>query len=132
MLLTFAKSQLDWRVEGVALFARIEDVRLRCNSEALNFVRFVARDLGGGDPERMAAPKFAAYVKDLFQNTKVAVEIIDDVKVFEKEYPMFAAVNRAANGRDHTDDNLCLISFTRISNYFVLKLWQDIVEELFS
>jgi leucyl aminopeptidase len=58
--------------------------------------RYVARDLGGGDPERMAPPQFASYVKELFANSPVKVDVISDRKVFEKEYPLFAAVDRAA------------------------------------
>lgn len=57
--------------------------------------RFVARDIGVGDPERMAPSSVEAYIKPLFDNLKVTV--IDDVDVINKEYPLFGAVNRAAN-----------------------------------
>lgn len=60
--------------------------------------RFVSRDLGGGDPEIMAPPRFADYVKEIFSNSIVSVDIIDKIEEFEKEYPLFAAVNRAASG----------------------------------
>jgi leucyl aminopeptidase len=59
--------------------------------------RYVARDIGGGDPERMAPPRVAEYIEDLFKDTAVSVEVIEDRKVFEKEYPLFAAVDRAAS-----------------------------------
>lgn len=59
-------------------------------------LRCVARDLGGGDPERMAPPNFAKYVEETFAGTCIKVETISDRKVFEKEYPLFAAVDRAA------------------------------------
>jgi len=64
---------------------------------ALESGRFVARDLGGGDPERMAPPRFAQYVEQVFKDTPIEIEVIDDHSVMEKEYPLFAAVNRAAN-----------------------------------
>jgi len=61
--------------------------------------RTVARDIGGGDPERMAAPRIQKYVEDVFQNSKnIKIEVIDSEDVFNKEYPLFAAVNRAASG----------------------------------
>ena len=59
----------------------------------------MARDLGGGDPERMAPPKFAEHVKQTFANTCVQVEVIEDPEVFLKEYPLFAAVDRASRGK---------------------------------
>ncbi|BHF85458.1 metalloexopeptidase activity [Sparganum proliferum] len=58
--------------------------------------RRVARDIGGSDPERMAAPKIAEYLKKEFQNVpEVSVDIQE---VEEKAYPLMAAVNRAASG----------------------------------
>lgn len=56
--------------------------------------RLVARDIGVGDPERMAPPRVEAYIKPLFSNIKVTV--INDLETLNKEYPLFAAVNRAA------------------------------------
>ncbi|XP_030369864.1 putative aminopeptidase W07G4.4 [Scaptodrosophila lebanonensis] len=60
--------------------------------------RFVARDIGVGDPERMAPPRVEEYLKPLLSNLKVTV--ISDVDTITKEYPLFAAVNRAANAVD--------------------------------
>lgn len=57
--------------------------------------RFVARDIGVGDPERMAPPRVEEYVTKLFTGLKVTV--ISDINTIGKEYPLFAAVNRAAN-----------------------------------
>ncbi|KAM7364405.1 dipeptidase B isoform 1-T2 [Cochliomyia hominivorax] len=56
--------------------------------------RFVARDIGVGDPERMAPPRVEEYISKLFNGLKVTV--ISDPDVIAKEYPLFAAVNRAA------------------------------------
>uniref|UniRef100_A0AAG5CNM1 Cytosol aminopeptidase domain-containing protein n=1 Tax=Anopheles atroparvus TaxID=41427 RepID=A0AAG5CNM1_ANOAO len=58
--------------------------------------RFVARDIGGGDPERMAPPRVAEYVQEAFKSGTIKVTVIDDPRVFEREYPLFQAVNRAA------------------------------------
>ncbi|XP_065371602.1 putative aminopeptidase W07G4.4 [Calliphora vicina] len=57
--------------------------------------RFVARDIGVGDPERMAPPRVEEYISKIFSGLKVTV--ISDPSVIGKEYPLFAAVNRAAN-----------------------------------
>lgn len=40
----------------------------------------------------------AKYVKDLFVTSVVTVKVIDDEKELKKEFPLFAAVNRAASG----------------------------------
>jgi leucyl aminopeptidase len=47
----------------------------------------------------MTAPRVEQYVRDLFQGSSVSVEVISDIKTIEKEYPLFAAVNRCANGK---------------------------------
>ncbi|XP_013394128.1 putative aminopeptidase W07G4.4 [Lingula anatina] len=58
--------------------------------------RSVCRDIGGSDPERMAAPRVAQYVQDVFKGTCIKVNILSDPEVFKKEYPLLAAVNRSA------------------------------------
>lgn len=63
---------------------------------ALELGRYVARDIGGSDPERMAAPKVAEYVENVFKGTSVDVSVVSDVATIEKEYPCLGAVNRAA------------------------------------
>lgn len=67
--------------------------------EALAFESglFVARDIGGGDPERMAPPRVEQYVKDgLFDKNLIFTTVVSDEATLVKEYPLFAAVNRAA------------------------------------
>lgn len=65
-------------------------------ARALESGRTVYRDIGGSDPERMAAPRVAEYVESIFKDTCVKVTVISDIAVLEKEYPLLAAVNRAA------------------------------------
>ena len=62
--------------------------------------RIAGRDIGGSDPERMAAPRVEEYVRELFQGSSISVEVVSDIKTIEKEYPLFAAVNRCANGKE--------------------------------
>uniref|UniRef100_A0A182XK17 Cytosol aminopeptidase domain-containing protein n=1 Tax=Anopheles quadriannulatus TaxID=34691 RepID=A0A182XK17_ANOQN len=64
--------------------------------QSLEAGRFVARDIGGGDPERMAPPRVAEYVLQAFAGGPVKVTVVDDPRVFERDYPLFQAVNRAA------------------------------------
>jgi leucyl aminopeptidase len=63
---------------------------------AIESGRTVYRDIGGSDPERMAAPRVAEYVQKTFEGTCIKVEVISDIKKLEAEYPLLAAVNRAA------------------------------------
>lgn len=70
--------------------------------------RAVARDIGGGDPERMTPTSVAHYVTDLFCASAVKVQVLDNVNKFEKEYPLYAAVNRAANAIERHRGGLIL------------------------
>ncbi|MBL9076658.1 MAG: leucyl aminopeptidase family protein [Planctomycetes bacterium] len=58
----------------------------------------LARDLAGTDPERMAPPKFAAYVQAAFRGLPVKVTVVKDTRVLAKEYPLLMAVARASLG----------------------------------
>lgn len=55
----------------------------------------VARDLCGTDPERMAAPRFAEYVKQCFRGLPVAVRVVTGAGV-QRDYPLVSAVARAS------------------------------------
>ncbi|XP_075986490.1 dipeptidase B [Anticarsia gemmatalis] len=66
------------------------------DAAALELSRGVARDIGGADPERMAPGAVARYVQELFAGTSVKVRVLDDAAAIEKNYPLMAAVNRAA------------------------------------
>lgn len=71
--------------------------------------RLIARDIGGGDPERMAPPLVEAYIKPLFAN--LSVNVIDDVDVINKEYPLFAAVNRAAHSVERHQGRIIYLEY---------------------
>lgn len=64
---------------------------------ALESGRYVARDIGGADPERMAAPRVEEYIAELFAGSNVSVQVISDQDTLLQEYPLFACVNRAAS-----------------------------------
>ncbi|XP_064602788.1 putative aminopeptidase W07G4.4 [Liolophura sinensis] len=88
--------------------SKAEKLGIWCNDEArvkngiavataLEAGRVAARDIGGSDPEKMAAPNVAAYIQNIFKDTAVKVEVISDLATIEKEFPVLAAVNRAAS-----------------------------------
>ena len=56
------------------------------------------RDIGGSDPERMAAPRVAEYVQEYLKGTCIKVDVSSDLPTLEKNYPLLAAVNRCAHG----------------------------------
>ncbi|KAJ8715336.1 hypothetical protein PYW07_009818 [Mythimna separata] len=66
------------------------------DAAALDVARGVARDIGGADPERMTPLRTAAYLRDVFAGSAVAVRVLDDRAQLEQEYPLLAAVDRAA------------------------------------
>merc|ERR1712142_192954 len=73
--------------------------------------RVVARDIGGTDPERMAAPKVEEYVQEVFKGTKVKVEVMKGQQFFETEYPCLAAVNRCASTVPRHDGRLIWLTY---------------------
>ncbi|XP_022783674.1 putative aminopeptidase W07G4.4 [Stylophora pistillata] len=78
---------------GVVLFGE------GCNVDyikAIDSGRYVCQDIGGSDPERMAAPRVEEYICELFQGSPVKVTVVKDPAKFEKDYPLYAAVNRCA------------------------------------
>lgn len=50
------------------------------------FFRLTCRDIGGSDPERMAAPRVAEYVTELFKDSPVQVEQTYDVQTESLSY----------------------------------------------
>ncbi|MFP3352672.1 leucyl aminopeptidase family protein [Pseudoalteromonas sp. SIMBA_153] len=63
---------------------------------ALAAGQYAARDLCGTEPERMAPPRFADYCSELFNNSAVSVDVIDDLAAIDKHYPMLSTVARAS------------------------------------
>ncbi|KAI1900898.1 hypothetical protein AGOR_G00054580 [Albula goreensis] len=87
------------KVAVLGVWAKTEEVgkQLAQRASALESGRLVCRDIGGSDPERMAAPRVAEYVQSLFKDSPVQVSVVSDLNVLEREYPCLAAVNRCAN-----------------------------------
>ena len=64
--------------------------------EAIEEGTFLAKDLCGTDPERMAPKLFAAHVKKAFAGTGVKVTVVDAPATLQKDYPLLSAVARAS------------------------------------
>lgn len=72
-------------------------VKLVRNAIALEKSRIIARDIAGGDPERMAPNKIVEYLQEKFiGDTNISIKVIKE-DVIVQEYPLLHAVSRAAN-----------------------------------
>ncbi|XP_021916639.1 putative aminopeptidase W07G4.4 isoform X2 [Zootermopsis nevadensis] len=78
---------------------------------ALESGRSVARDIGGSDPERMAPPNVEKYIRNVFQNTDIKMEVISDPAVLSQEYPLFVAVDRAASRIDRHRGRIVYLTY---------------------
>ncbi|MBX3461549.1 MAG: leucyl aminopeptidase family protein [Planctomycetes bacterium] len=58
----------------------------------------LARDLAGTEPERMAPPRFAAYVQQAMKGLPVEVTVQKNTAKLAKDYPLLMAVARASLG----------------------------------
>lgn len=74
--------------------------------------RFVCRDIGGSDPERMAAPQVAEYVKSVFKDSPVTVNVLETEQEITNEFPLLAAVNRAARGIGRHTARVIMLTYT--------------------
>ncbi|EUB63494.1 Putative aminopeptidase W07G4.4 [Echinococcus granulosus] len=64
-------------------------------ASAIEEGRRVARDIGGSDPERMAAPRIVDYLQEEFQNCPDVTVSVTDID--PHVYPLMAAVDRATS-----------------------------------
>ncbi|CAH1122395.1 unnamed protein product [Ceutorhynchus assimilis] len=73
--------------------------------------RRVACDIGDADPERMAPPRVEEYVRSLFANTPIKLNVISDIQQISKEYPLFEAVNRAASCQERHKGRIMFLEY---------------------
>ena len=81
---------------GFAVSSGADGEKIAKTVSALEMGRRLARDLGGAEPERMRPAAFAALCRDAFTGTDVTVEVVEDVEILRKEYPLLTAVARAS------------------------------------
>ncbi|XP_059050266.1 putative aminopeptidase W07G4.4 [Achroia grisella] len=100
--------------------------RIVRNAIALERARVFARDIGGADPERMTPENVAQFVTNSFAgDTNIKVTVIRDENIIAKEYPLLAAVSRAANRIDRHKARIVEIEYkpsdpTRITETVML------------
>lgn len=87
------------------------DQKILDQATAIEEGRRVARDIGGSDPERMASPRVEEYLRELFANSNVTVEVEKGQTHLEAEYPCMAAVNRAASVIERHDARLIWLTY---------------------
>ncbi len=99
------------QVDAIGVFGDDKVKGILERAKALEWGRVVSRDIGGSDPERMAAPRIEEYVRKTFENSGVKVEVIKGQSTFEKEYPCLAAVNRAASSVPRHDGRVIWLTY---------------------
>lgn len=77
----------------------------------LDYGLFVARDIGEGDQERMAPKKVEEYVTSIFKESPITVSVVSDEDQLQKEYPLFAAVNRAASAVERHKGRIIFLEY---------------------
>ena len=82
------------KVTRIAILAQDDKIDAEIKQAvAIEHGRAVARDIGGSDPERMAAPRVAEYVSALFKGTNIAVTVETDLELIKREYPLLAGLS---------------------------------------
>ena len=82
---------IGWFVEGV----RYAEAYLG-QLHALESCRSIARDITSASPEYMSPARISKLCVELFENTSVVVDVVDDPYVLSRQYPLLTAVARAS------------------------------------
>ena len=100
------------KVAKLGLFGNAQKIAEKLDlAKALEAGRIVSRDIGGSDPERMAAPAVEEYVRQEFEGSNIKIEVVKGQAMFEQEYPCFAAVNRCASQVERHDGRIIWLTY---------------------
>ena len=100
------------KAEKLGIFGNAQKIGDKLDlARALEAGRIVSRDIGGSDPERMAAPKVEEYCRQEFEGSNVKIEVVKGQATFEQEYPCFAAVNRCASQVERHDGRVIWLTY---------------------
>ena len=91
-----AREALGDAIEPVQMVGLVDGTVDVAEAAAIESGKYVARDLCGTEPERMAPPKFAQYCEETFAGSKVKVTVIDDMQTLEQDFPLLWSVARAS------------------------------------
>ncbi|CAH1966056.1 unnamed protein product [Acanthoscelides obtectus] len=82
---------------GVLTSCKQKTEKLVQLADVLESGRRVACDIGDADPERMAPQRVEEYVRKVFADGTIKLDVLSDLQHLTKEFPLFEAVNRAAS-----------------------------------
>lgn len=91
-----AREALGDNIEPIAMVGVVGKQVISSDATAIEAGKYVARDLCGTEPERMAPPKFAEYCQETFDGSPVSVTVEDNMATLESQYPLLWAVARAS------------------------------------
>jgi len=74
--------------------------------------RIITRDIGGSDPERMAAERVEEYLRSMFNGTSIKMSVVAGHQNFQKDYPLFAAVDRCADAVHRHQGRIIYLEYT--------------------
>lgn len=85
----------DEELECIGL---LSDMHNAATLTAIEEGRILARDLCGTEPERMSAPAFADYCLAALVDSDLAISVVEDRDILERDYPLLCAVGRSSFG----------------------------------
>lgn len=91
-----AREALGDAIEPVGMVGIVGDNIDAAEASAIANGQYVARDLCGTEPERMAPARFAEYCQDTFSDSNVTVTVVDNMAILENDYPLLWSVARAS------------------------------------
>jgi len=89
-----------------------EAEKLIDNACGIEHGRIITRDIGGSDPERMAAEKVEEYLRAVFNGTSIKMSVVAGHSNFIKDYPLFAAVDRCADTVHRHQGRIIYLEYT--------------------
>lgn len=89
-----------------------EAEKLIDNACGIEHGRIITRDIGGSDPERMAAGKVEEYLRAAFNGTSIKMSVVAGHNNFVKDYPLFAAVDRCADTIHRHQGRIIYLEYT--------------------
>lgn len=101
------KPSLIPKIEEIGIVSEdeLETEKLIKLALTLNSGLIVTKDISDADPERMSPSKIREYIENVFKDTSIKIRI---ESISKENYPLFEAVNRAAN---HIDRHRGLVMF---------------------
>ncbi|NVK23915.1 MAG: leucyl aminopeptidase family protein [Gammaproteobacteria bacterium] len=91
-----AREALGESIEPIKMIGLVGKHLEQAQMAALEHGKYIARDLCGTEPERMSPPRFAEYCEDVFSESNVKVNVIDDMRVLQQDFPLLWSVARAS------------------------------------